>query len=149
VERPTIMSAAVAGPTIRPTRTYTTLWDVTPRRHSAVVLAALAALPVEGAFATRASASWYRTQRQAEHDTVQVARNHYGLHIDRSDVECTPRIEDSGLRHYAPRHQWVCSWIYSDGSSCDGILLIRGSNHAAFRYLVWSGRSCEINEESD
>ena len=30
VERPTIMSAAVAGPTIRPTRTSTTLWDVTP-----------------------------------------------------------------------------------------------------------------------
>jgi hypothetical protein len=122
---------------------------IKPRRCTAVVLAPVATLLVVGAVATPASASWYITQRQAKHDTVQVTHERYGLSRFRVYVECTPRLDDSGLRHYAPRHQWVCVWGYSDGSSCDGILFIRGSNHAAFRYLVWSGRSCEYNEESD
>jgi hypothetical protein len=118
-----------------------------PRRRSAVVVAAVAALLVAGAFATRASASWYITQAQARHDAVQVTHDRYGLNRFLVYVECTPRLDNYGRRHYPPRHRWVCVWNYSDGSSCDGILLIRGSNHAAFSYEVYSGQSCDEQSE--
>jgi hypothetical protein len=112
---------------------------IKPRRRTAVVLAALAALLVAGAFATRASASWYITQRQAEHDAEQVLHDRYGYALNRvqMDADCSPTGDHSG--RYAPRHRWVCYWDHNDGVlDCDGFLIIRGSNHAAFRDVVWS-----------
>jgi hypothetical protein len=53
------MSAAVAGPTFRPVRTYTTLWDMTRHRRSLATLPA----PERAAIERRAVIAWTRAQR--------------------------------------------------------------------------------------
>jgi hypothetical protein len=118
------------------------------RRRAPPVFVALAALLVAGAVAARASASWNITQRQAHDYAVQVAHERYGFNRDRTSVECTPRYTD-GFRHYPPGHRWVCLWVYDAESTCQGSLTISGSNHAAFRYVLLEGRTCEPVEESD
>lgn len=125
-----------------------------PRIRTRVVPTALTGLLVAGVFATHASASWYITQRQARHDTLQVIHERYGLnrsYVD--DVECARKFDDFGFgrRYDAPRHRWLCSWDWDDlqTMSCLGLGQIVGSNHAAFRYVVVWGRTCVPYDESD